>query len=53
MSMEYCNYQSAGVADLPVFDPEDHVDVFWTAMVPIPLQTGQTPVDDSPQQCLL
>ena len=28
LSMEYCNYQSAGVADLPVFDPEEHVDVF-------------------------
>ena len=61
LSMEYCNYQSAGVVDLPLFDPEERVDSHGEdeepnhqpALVPGPLQTGHTPVDDSSQQCLL
>uniref|UniRef100_H3BC19 HAT C-terminal dimerisation domain-containing protein n=1 Tax=Latimeria chalumnae TaxID=7897 RepID=H3BC19_LATCH len=30
--MEFCNYQSASMSDLPAFDQSERVDAFWTAM---------------------
>ena len=62
LSVENCNYQSAGVADLPVFDQEERVDVFWTAMERMldptshrtrPSADLPNTADDSPWQSLL